>query len=277
MKYVEEVMTRILGMCASHVDGPRRLRALGRALDSCGSQAVLVSLSYSGLSEDVVRGFVNEKTSNVQFRVRSTKMTQFQHYSLLCDEILLGYDDDNIWCVFFDDDDFQHPRRYEEYRRVVEAVDAEEDVVSVFPTCSQLNVCHPFAWEFDMEGLTSYEIERREVDAECGNNGRIGNGGQEYYMFAVRLKVLRDFCISFSHLLDHVYVDLVYRNVVRCLPCRLFVPETTTWMYAKTMVQIPNITDYSATDGYWKECMESMETSGYQNFDTRLSLKFEEP
>jgi hypothetical protein len=212
---------KITSLCASHIDTKYRLDALKRSLRSIIDQPtqVIISTSYNNDMETLIND-IEEEFKTVKFVLHPSKnLSQFQHYN-----VLRHYIDTQTWCMFFDDDDFSHPNRVNTY---IEYIVIHNKNPSVYMANAQNNIYnHPQAWEMDF----------KQIDSQ----GTINNGGQEYYMFAVRNEILHFFCDNCSDkILEWCECDLIFRSFLRCLPCSII--THSSWLYAHTMCKPPII------------------------------------
>merc|ERR1719324_1644049 len=111
---------------ASHIDSEIRLRHLRTCLKSVEHQVALPRAMFVGISasEDryadvrclLGRVFENieARGCEVQVRLSSVRLTQFQHYRALLPK-MRGADGASSWVLFTDDDDLWHPRRVQTY------------------------------------------------------------------------------------------------------------------------------------------------------------------
>ena len=214
----------IVQLCASHVDNGLRLRSLLRLLRSVVAQTVRVPMYLSVSCDPLIWKDAHTAIDvdqlqdyEITVRWRHNRMSQFEHYALLTSELGLKYE----WCILCDDDDYCHPNRVAWY---MDAVISAEDVVM----CSDgsLNVHCIGATDLELDDLDTYAKE---------NPDSLGRGGNEHWMYAARTRILRKFCNGIGmDVLKNVACDLVWRNLLRILDCKIV--STSTWVYAKTMV-----------------------------------------
>ncbi len=109
-------MTNLSVLCASHIESGQRLIYLEYMLQSWYKQSkpckLYLSISYSeNLKVDVSHLTNSWKTYTNLFNVtmRSSKLSQFEHYRLLLTE------NDLDWIIFTDDDDLWNTIRVEKY------------------------------------------------------------------------------------------------------------------------------------------------------------------
>lgn len=187
----------LVALCASHIDSDERLKALHRMLDSVSAQTYPIELhiSISGV-DSVVTQDLRNKYKWLHVYHRQEHLAQFEHYKLLSEEVLAE------WCMFTDDDDVWHERRVEKYLASIK--ETQNDVVACV--------------------------------AGRMHNGRMLDEPIEYFEFAAKLAM---FCQFFSRarpeLLKLRGCDLIWRNVMRSLPCTLFI--TNTWLYKQETPQ----------------------------------------
>lgn len=211
-------------LCASHIDSERRCKALGRSIEAVKAaydaekDTVLISVSFAPEFETCLRTLLDTHTE-VRAFIQHTQLSQFEHYAKLAQEIRAIPSLE--WCMFFDDDDFSHPRRFNMYRSFT---DAPYNNIVYF-TGAQKSVCDSEAWGMSLETLNKV--------------GDTSEGGQEYFMFAVRMNILRFFCDNVGDdILAMRECDLVFRSFLRCLPCLLVPNIEKQWLYAHTKVDM---------------------------------------
>jgi hypothetical protein len=69
------------------------------------------------------------------------------------------------------------------------------------------------------------------------NEAKITDGGQDYFMFCCRMCVLKFFFeVVNNDILKDLGCDLVFRNLLRCLPCKIVDKDKNVnyWLYAHT-------------------------------------------
>ena len=211
-------------LCASHVASWRRFHALCRQLNSIRAQTVkaplLLSISTSPELGKDVRDALTKHTVDMIINIywRDKQLSQFEHYALLATELS---DENNTWCLFFDDDDFCHPKRVEWYMDAINNCESD----TVFCCNGVMGIFSDSAIEMDLFQLTKNENTKPNS---------IGRGGDEYWMFATRLKYLKTFCDCVGNqILSSIACDLVWRNFLRITNCKF--ANASTWLYAKTM------------------------------------------
>jgi hypothetical protein len=111
----------------------------------------------------------------------------------------------------------------------------------------------------------------REIDA---SPAQVGEGGQEYFMFASRRRALRFFCERCGpETLALPECDLMFRNFLRCLPCHVFPCPTGRWLYAKTMRGVPVADDARMRElGHiWRGAVHRLADAPSFSFDATMS------
>ena len=236
----------LIAMCASHIDGPDRLRALHHMLESVSKQTQPIDLflSISGPSKHDIDALKQEFGGWLHVAWRgSERLAQFQHYCLLCDEIT--HDPDNCWCMFTDDDDEWHERRVEHYATAVRVIP--------------------------------------EVDAMVCVGGRVMNDRPffepiEYFEFASKLGAFQRFCHDVHpDTLALRGCDLVWRNaMIRTMSCGAFrCAEGVPYLYRQVtpMERMLELESYigSARDA-WNAYVKNMEVKDTGNYVTAVLL-----
>ena len=215
-------------LCASHIDSEERLMALCRSLDSVinarnpSEDTILMSISCVPNLQKHLESFVEQyKKDQIYILQQKEQLSQFQHYTELQKHLAKM---PPSWCMFFDDDDYSHPTRFDMYRKHMQN---KPDICSIYMAHAQKSICHPSAWRMTLEKLDEM--------------GDISDGGQEYYMFAVTTDTLHYFCSNVgSDILAIPECDLLFRNYIRCLPCLLaYLNDCNTWLYAYTKTVTP--------------------------------------
>ena len=177
----------MIALCASHVESNdyTRLEKLRKMLDSVSIQTVQIELymSVTGLDDQIVKELQLRYAPWLHITKREEdKLSQFQHYKLLCNEVSRLFDS-SIWCMFTDDDDEWHARRAESY---LEHIGTIKNIGSIV-------VCR---------------------------NGRVHNGHMleqaiEYFEYATKLFEFQDFfAIATPNMLRLRGCDLIWRNVI---------------------------------------------------------------
>ena len=193
----------IIALCASHVDTGDRLAALHRMLDSVCAQTCPIDLYLSVSGTDFVsESWLSMHYGSVHVRHRGARrLSQFQHYKLLVDELSHRTDTKRTWCIFTDDDDVWHEIRVESYAVAID--DATR--------------------------------RGRYAPVAC-IGGRMHNGQMvemviEYFEFAATLhEFVRFFEIATPEMLALRGCDLLWRNAMRLARCSFF-RATVPWLY----------------------------------------------
>ena len=120
---------RLVSLCASHLDRPKRLEHLHRMLDSWNVQTEPVQL-YISLSANPDVGDAGQIANRLQRLYGSDlvvypsqqQCSQFTHYRRLCDMVPTKRRKGS-WVLFTDDDDLWHPRRVKAYRNALRTLE----------------------------------------------------------------------------------------------------------------------------------------------------------
>jgi hypothetical protein len=221
----------LVQLCASHIGSIDRLNALIRMLHSIAEQSVsapvYLSISTNAeLREQVIESLKTlseiAKTSDLTICWRDRTMSQFEHYALLATELQLQAK--SVWCILCDDDDYCHPNRVAWYTKETEAAEAEKNDVIL---------CSNGILSANFQGATKANFKELDEHA-IANPKAVGFGGNEHWMFAAKLQVLRTFCENIGpDVLANVGCDLVWRNFLRLSNCKIV--SNDVWLYAKTM------------------------------------------
>ncbi len=195
--------SKIVGLCASHIDGPARLRALQAMLDSVAAQTrpvqLWLSISSIGVLEADAKSVLKDQASRrpwLQVLWRCGRLAQFEHYARLCADLEgIG---PRTWCLFTDDDDNWHPTRAQAYFEAAQ-----------MPGVDSVIVC------------------------ACGRHahGAVQPAPCEYFEFAARFDLLASFCSQApAATLALRGCDLVWRNVMWCTAWYVF-RARAAWLY----------------------------------------------
>lgn len=205
---------RIIALCASHINGPLRLKTFEHMIGSwdqqeeLGSTAkfsirLLVSLSYEPKLEAIVKATVRRllsKYRKLQIIVQPKKLSQFQHYAKLI--ATLSKCSPSTFIMFSDDDDLWHPKRAHSF--VV--VDQMNDVCVKQGTYVELDISEDLMMPLK-ETLKYISTVKPEVTDKTLQN----TNSTEYTMFAVRLHVVREFFnILHPELLKHKHCHILF-------------------------------------------------------------------
>jgi hypothetical protein len=250
-----------MGLCASHIDTLSRYKALLKMLSSVVKQTlniqVFVSISSNEHMEShihklcrVVNDMDQDKGKDkgkswLTIKYRGPhKLTQFEHYCLLANEIYEIHDN-NTWCIFSDDDDLWHPSRAQVYNT---AIKREENNKVVACGNSRMSI-----WK---------------------GTENVSKTPGEYFDFAPHMDVFKGFCgiatdLGVNRLRG---CDLIFRNYMRSMPCTVFSTMDALWLYQYNFdehrgTELPSYLDEaltawnlivdkygintSLTDGYW--------------------------
>lgn len=190
----------MIALCASHVDPNdyTRLEKLRNMLNSVSLQTVQIELymSVTGMDDQIVNELQARYAPWLHLTKRKEdKLSQFQHYNLLCNEISKLFDS-STWCMFTDDDDKWHVRRVESYLEHIENNGSIQDNISN----RSIVVCR---------------------------NGRMHNGHMleqaiEYFEYVIKLYEFQDFFSILRSRPDMLRLracDLIWRNAIIAFDC----------------------------------------------------------
>lgn len=198
---IHKIKMRLIALCASHIDCYKRLCALHRMLNSVAAQTISVDLylSISGAHESTIET-IRDHGAKVHVFARQAPLTQFQHYKLLCADLLSNQESvEDVWCMFTDDDDVWNERRVEAYLYAIKS--SVHDVV----VCAGGRM----------------------------HNGRLVESPIEYFEYAARFTLFKHFFdTARPALLELRGCDLIWRNVLRSQLATVFRPfDTAGWLY----------------------------------------------
>jgi len=120
----------IITLIASHIDCKKRLQYFVKLLGSINNQIdyfdtinVKISLSHdTDISQDEILFLIkNINKNNFQVYFQNNKMSQFEHYNFLINE-LVNYDENNVWILFSDDDDEWSENRLAAYHHMINSI-----------------------------------------------------------------------------------------------------------------------------------------------------------
>jgi hypothetical protein len=231
----------MIALCASHVESNdyTRLEKLKKMLDSVSLQTVQIELymSVTGLDDQIVKELQVRHAPWLHLTKRKEgKLSQFQHYNLLCNEVSRLFDS-STWCMFTDDDDEWHVRRVESYLEHIESNERNR----IIRDNRSIVVCR---------------------------NGRMHNGHMleqpiEYFEYVTKLYEFQGFFAILRSRPDMLRLracDLIWRNVIVAFDCtRLHSissfdkPGDVPWLY-KQETPKERIEEFY---GYLDETLES--------------------
>lgn len=222
----------LIALCASHINCKERLHALQVMINSIKNQTFQISLYISISCDDELKINIDNiinlyKNELIHFIFHEGKLSQFEHYFELCKYYDLNKND--IWCIFCDDDDFSHPLRSISYKNAINT--------------TNLNHQSVYFHEYELQVDSDIYDLNESIDANYNLNSlnkklndtsaKITEGGQDYFMFASRINVLYFFFQIFKkNILLNTGCDLIWRNLQRCLPCKIIKNTDSLWLYA---------------------------------------------
>jgi hypothetical protein len=209
---------------------------------------IFISISseeeFSDELNDIINSYTN-KYDIIKFIFHPQKLSQFEHYKSLFDMLMsLEYNNKETWCLFCDDDDFCNPYRNSFYQKEIDKIISDQNCnsmssyQSIYFTCSEVqyfcknnkdyNILEPTDSQYRLSKITSL-LDKKEAE--------ITNGGQDYFMFCCRIDALKFFFkVVNNEILKNLGCDLVFRNLLRCLPCKIVEKNENInhWLYAHT-------------------------------------------
>ena len=250
-------MMNLVALCASHINCKERLHSIQIMINSLLDQKEPINIFVSISSEkellnelnDIINSY-NNKYDIIKFIFHSQKQSQFEHYKSLCVTYFNNKDItfEDTWCLFCDDDDFCNPSRSSFYKtEIIKIISNEKHNSIVYPkyqsiyfVCSEMqhcckedecyNILEPIDSRYHLSKITAL-LDKNEA--------KITDGGQDYFMFCCRIDVLKFFFdIVSNDIIKDLGCDLVFRNLLRCLPCKIVNINNDTnknnWLYAHT-------------------------------------------
>lgn len=238
----------LIALCASHINCKERLHSIQVMINSLLDQIepinIFISISCEAEFKNDVENIVNlyeSKHDILKFQFHSQKQSQFEHYKSLCDTY---FNEKDTWCLFCDDDDFCHPQRNSFYKTEINKICNSMLYQSIYFTCSELqhydvndqgkdyNILESIDSQYNLSKITSL-LDKNEA--------KITDGGQDYFMFCCRCSVLDFFFKAIDNdIIKDLGCDLVFRNLLRCLPCKIIqknidiIYNNNYWLYAHT-------------------------------------------
>lgn len=187
-------MLPLIVLCASHIRNPERALLLRSHIQSIMEQTHKVHM-YVSISGNLPFDILSNDTLHVY--THGQTMSQFEHYNFLS-KIIKGQDD--VFCVFCDDDDFSHPDRCRFY---ASCTDQGQIGLLASESLFLLN-------------------DNNVVD------------GHEYFMFSMRLSKLRRFCeiLDDHKCLQSPVCDLLLGSVLIKSKTLSRTCKPTKWLYA---------------------------------------------
>lgn len=124
-------MPSLILLCASHIDGKKRLSNFRKMLYSITCQQLHVPcfVSISTINDELTNEVKRIQNENpcFTFFIQDKKLTQFQHYTFLANA--LSCDSKDTWCIFTDDDDISHSIRTKVFWEHINSVIDDTDAV----------------------------------------------------------------------------------------------------------------------------------------------------
>lgn len=229
-------MLDCVAFCASHITTEQRYKLLLGTLKSINEQTYKIPFHLSVYATNPICIPGSDEFINVH--IQPKPLSQFEHFCYLVNTTI--QDLEKTFCIFCDDDDFSHPRRFLFY-----ATGVDQGQMSLLACDSVLLINE------DRNTLEQCERLLEEKGAEIIN-------GHEYFMFCVRASVLKQFCeiLRKYKCLNSPYCDILF-NAVLFHANKLW--RTSHWLYAysvrpgrdrdkeiedyKTLLNIPGLLD----------------------------------
>lgn len=233
-------------LCASHIDSKKRFNKLKRAIKSIKYDHIYISISYEPPYEKHVLNLKH----NHKF-IWPFKLSQFEHYNLLSQELIKENISRDTWCLFFDDDDICHKLRKDVYQHFI----SDNSVVYI-----QYSAIH-------------YDSVNKKY-SKCS---------QEYFDFACTLEVMLTFFKYVQKdILKNIGCDLLFRNFMRSLPCTIILHSEwikhyhVKWLYKHIMSLKEShstfIVDMEKLSNIWTYTLTPIFTKNIPNFDGSMKL-----
>jgi hypothetical protein len=139
-------------------------------------------------------------------RRRDVRLTQFEHYKLLAEELMAERDAGKTWVIFTDDDDLWHPTRTAHYMKAIKGGVMNNSVyVCIEATAELTTKDQPETWE-DVDALLA------------SGRGKVTRMGQEgdYHSYGVRLSTLAHFTRECNEtMMKHKFCDMGFWRYLR--------------------------------------------------------------
>jgi len=207
-------MSSLIVLCASHINGEKRLSNFQKMLKSIAGQKVKVPLfvSISAISDEIRIEIekITKMYPSFTFFIQDKKLTQFEHYTFLANTAL-SYDPELTWCIFTDDDDISHSSRSKVFLEHIDSITDNTDVVT------------------DTTVYTKYTDVNNVVFSEFFKPIKT-----EYIIHACKLCCLQEFCKkASSKILAMAGCDMIFSVWLTSGKTKTF--HNKTWLYEYTI------------------------------------------
>lgn len=218
-------MASLIALCASHINGRKRLsmfRNMLKSIDCQHFQAPLfvsVSTENDTMKNELLR--IAKEYPNFAFFIQDEKFTQFQHYAFLAQA--LSYDPQKTWCMFTDDDDISNVNRTEVFMKHINSV-ADDIIEVVRDTAVRTRYT---------DHLTEKDVNDESDDVIVQDFVKATN---EYIVNACKLYVIQEFCrkAAKSTLLTMTGCDMIFGAwITTSRKTKTF--HHDTWLYEYTI------------------------------------------
>lgn len=218
-------MASLIALCASHINGTKRLSDFQRMLQSMINQHFQVPLfvSISAATDELKDEVLNiaKDNPNFTFFIQDNKLSQFEHYAFLAQA--LSYDPQTTWCIFTDDDDISNVNRTQVFMKHINKVTCDVGVVRDSAVWTKYT--SPFHNKDDNDNYNDVIV----VD--------LFKPTSEYVVNACRLCILQAFCsrasLPHSTIVTMAGCDMVFAAWIQGFKTRTFYNKT--WLYEYTI------------------------------------------
>ena len=176
----------LIYFCASHITCENRYGLLKSMIESVKLQIhqipIYISTSSTPECEHLIKQLCMQYKHSQTIKIFSheTQLSQFEHYAFLCSQIPNIFLN-NTWCLFCDDDDYNHPSRSMHYRNLLLST-------------TYLKKCHSALFQSTLMVHESPTTQNHTLSQlkNCTKTRTVP--GAEYVLHCTRLFTLNKFC-----------------------------------------------------------------------------------
>jgi hypothetical protein len=203
-------MTNLIALCGSHLGNLIKIKWMDEMINSWVSQSFHIPLYISVSLDESVKSIFEHYVSNkwnsenmkaLTFFVSDTKISQFQHYKILCEKMMEKYSR-NIWVMFTDDDDIWEKDRSLYYKTLInnlQKMGKENETSHIQIPTYCVNYKNNFDDNYEMRNLDHITI------------GDSSHQHLDYWQFSCQIKYLKDFIDKASlNLLNDGFCNLYF-------------------------------------------------------------------
>lgn len=193
----------IIFFCASHINSYERINYLLFMINSILEQKMktplYLSISYIKEVEPHIKILDYKYKNNklIKIFIHEEKKSQFEHYNFLLqqiDNLFLN----NTWCLFTDDDDYNHPNRSLEYYKILNSKIITKDIHYIF---------NQHTLKIDDLNINNFNLNKYQQK---------GSISCEYIVFCLKLSFLKKFCsiLHIENKLNTHMCDVVLSSIL---------------------------------------------------------------